>query len=100
MKYCICSNMDELGDYHTKLSQRNTNLIWYHLNVESKSNMNDLFTKQKQAQRHRKQTYGYPRAKGRRRDKSGVWDEQICFTIYKIVNKQGPTDDSKPCNNL
>ena len=32
----------------------------------------NLFMKQKQTQRHRKQTYGYPR--GREGDKLGVWD--------------------------
>ena len=33
----ICSNMDELGDYHTKWtkSDRKTNIIWYHLYEES-----------------------------------------------------------------
>ena len=32
-----------------------------------------LFTKQKQAQRHRKQTYGYQRGKWGR-DKLRIWD--------------------------
>ena len=39
MKYCniaICGNMDGPRDYHTELSQ--TNIIWYHLYVESKKN--------------------------------------------------------------
>ena len=49
----------------------------------------NLFTKQKQTHRHRKQTYGYQRGKGGR-DKSGVWDEHIHTIIYKI-DKQGPT---------
>ena len=34
----------------------------------------NLYTKQKQAHKHSKQTYGYQRGKGRRRDKLGVWD--------------------------
>ena len=35
----------------------------------------DLFTKQEQTHRHRKQTYGYQRGKGwGGRDKLGVWD--------------------------
>lgn len=34
----------------------------------------NLFTKQKQIHRHRKQTYGDQRGKGRGRDKLGVWD--------------------------
>ena len=33
----------------------------------------NLFTKQKQTHRHRKQTYGYQRGK-EGRDKLGVWD--------------------------
>ena len=32
----ICSNMDGLRDDHTKWSQSKTNVIWYHLYVESK----------------------------------------------------------------
>ena len=35
----------------------------------------NLFTKQKQTQRHRKQIYGYQRGQSvRGRDKLGVWD--------------------------
>ena len=49
----------------SEVSQRKTNIIWYHLHVESKkmTQMN-LFTKRKQTHRHRKQTYGYQRGKG------------------------------------
>ena len=50
----------------------------------------NLFMKQKQTHRHRKQTYGYQRAQGRR-DKLEVWDQQIHTTIYKIGKQQGPT---------
>ena len=35
----------------------------------------NLFTKQKETHRHRKQTYGYQRGRGGgQRDKLGVWD--------------------------
>ena len=34
----------------------------------------NLFTKQKQTHRHRKQIYGYQRGKGMETDKFGVWD--------------------------
>ena len=34
----------------------------------------NLFTKQKQTHRHRKQTYGYQRENGGGTDKLGVWD--------------------------
>ena len=47
----------------------------------------NLFTKQKQTHRHRKQTCGYQRGKGMGRDKLGVWDQQIQTTIYEINNK-------------
>ena len=46
----------------------------YHLHVESEKMIQmDLFTKQKQTHRHRKQVYGYQRGKGRS-DKLGTWD--------------------------
>ena len=35
----------------------------------------NLFTKQKQTHRHRKQIYGYKGEKGRGKDKLGVWDK-------------------------
>ena len=36
----------------------------------------NLYIKQKQTHRHRKQIYGYQRGKGKR-DKLGVWDTYI-----------------------
>ena len=50
----------------------------------------NLYIKQKQTHRRRKQTYGYQRGKWRR-DKVGVWDQHKHTTIYKIDNQQGPT---------
>ena len=44
----------------------------------------DLFIKQKQTHRHRKQIYGYQRQKGEK-DKLRVWDQQIQTIIYKIT---------------
>ena len=51
--------MDGPRDNHTKWSQRKTNIIWYHVYVETKiwQKMTYLVTKQKQAHRHREQTY-------------------------------------------
>ena len=58
----------------SELSQRKANSIWYHLYMESKKKIQmNLFTKQKQTHRHRKQTYGYQKGKVGR-DKLGVWD--------------------------
>ena len=51
----------------------------------------NLFAKQKQTHRHRKQTYGYQKGKGVGRDKLGSWDQQIQTTICKIDKQQGPT---------
>ena len=45
----------------------------------------NLFTKQKQTHRHRKQTYLLP--KGEERDKLVVWDLHIHTTIYKTISK-------------
>ena len=43
---------------------RKTNIIRYHLYVESKKMIQmNLFTKQKETHKHRKQTYGYQREK-------------------------------------
>ena len=41
----ICSNMDELRDYHTK-SDRKTDIIWYCLYVESKNKVHKWMYKQ------------------------------------------------------
>ena len=58
--------MDGPRDYHTKWSKsdRERHIIWYHLYVESKKMIQmNLFTKQKQTHRPRKQTYGCQRVK-------------------------------------
>ena len=36
MIIAICSNMDGPKEYHTKRSQTKVDIIWHHLNVESK----------------------------------------------------------------
>ena len=47
-----------------EVSQTKTNIIWYHLYVESKKIIQiNLFTKQKHTHRYRKQTYGCQRGK-------------------------------------
>ena len=51
----------------------------------------NLFTKQKQAYRYQKQTYGCQRGNIVGMDKSGAWDEHTHMTTYKIDNQQGPT---------
>ena len=45
----------------------------------------NLFTKQTQTHRHKKQAYGYQRGNvGGGEDELGVWNEQIQTTIHKI----------------
>ena len=50
----------------------------------------NLFIKQKQTHRHRKQIHGYQRGDWGK-DKLGVWDQHIYTTIYKTDTQQGPT---------
>ena len=82
----ICSNMDGLEIII--LSQAKTNIIWYHLYVESKKkSTNELLfrTKQKQTHSYRKQTYNYQKGMG-----GGInWKFRItrCTLLYKINSK-------------
>ena len=49
----------------SEVSQTKTNIIWYHLYVESKKIIQrNSFTKQKQTNRHRRQSYSYQRGRG------------------------------------
>ena len=59
----------------------------------------NLFTKQKQTHRHRKQTYGQQRGK-LGEDKLGIWDQKIHTTIYKIDKQQGPTMQTRKLQYL
>ena len=51
----------------SEVKQRKTNIIWYHLYVESQKKKMiqvNAYKKQKWTQRHKKQTYSYPKGKG------------------------------------
>ena len=66
----ICSNMCTPRDYHTKWSKSDRERqisygIAYMWNLKKMIQMN-LFTRQKETHRHRKQTYGYWRGWGGR----------------------------------
>ena len=67
--------------------------IAYYVEFERKMTQMNLFIKQKQTHRHRKQTYGYPRGKSSQRDKLGVWE--LTYTqhssICKTDKQQGST---------
>ena len=86
----ICSNMDRPRDYHTKWSKSDKDKYMISLicGIQKVIQMN-LFTKQKQTHRYRKQTYGYQREK-----RGGINLEyginKIQTTIYKIYKQQGP----------
>ena len=59
----------------SEVSQTRTNIIWYQLYVESKKKkmmQMNLFPKQKQTHRHKKQTYDYQRGNVGGRDKLGI----------------------------
>ena len=62
----ICSNMNELRDYHTEWSKsdRERQMLYdiTHMRIWKIIQMN-VFAKQKQAHRHRKQTYGYQKGR-------------------------------------
>ena len=65
----ICSNKDGPADYHTAVSEvsqmEKGSIIWHHLYTESKKMIQmNLFTKQKDIHRLRRQAYGYQRGKG------------------------------------
>ena len=70
-------------------SDRNTNVIWYHLYVESKKNdTNELIYK---TETDLENKHGYQRRNVEMRDKLWVWDWHIHTTIFKIDNQQGST---------
>ena len=58
----------------SEVNQRKTNIIWYHLYVESEKWYKWNYLQNKQTHRHRKQIYGYQRGKVEGRDKLGVRD--------------------------
>ena len=47
----------------------------------------NLFTKQKQTYKHRKQIYGYQKGKDKGSNKLGIWNQQIHTAIYKVNSK-------------
>ena len=58
-----------------EVRQKKTNIIWYHLHVDSKKIIQmNAFTNQKLTHRHWKQAHGYQRQKGEVRDKLRVLD--------------------------
>ena len=87
----ICSNVDGPRDYHTVSELRQTNVIWYHLYVESKkkrNSTNELIYKTETPHRHRrqrKQIYDYQRGKGGGRVN---YECEISINILYTIDKQ------------
>ena len=72
-----------------------------------KNDTNELIYKTVTDSQTQKTNLWLPKGKGggQRRNKLGVWDQQIHTTIYKIDKKQGPTVQHRElysisCNNL
>ena len=57
----------------SEVSQRKTNIIWYHLYVKSEKEYKCIHLKNRNTHRHRKQTYDYQRGMDVG-DKLQVWD--------------------------
>ena len=68
----ICNKLDGCRDYHTKLDREKQILYDITYMWNQKNNTNESTYKTNRL-RHRKQTYGFQRGKGRW-DKLGVWD--------------------------
>ena len=66
----------------SEVSQTKTDIMWCHLYAELKKKMIQMnfFTKQKKSHRHRKETYGYQRGKG----KGGTRRLDLTHTCYYV----------------
>ena len=75
--------------------QKKANTVWYHLYVESKKSTNNIIFAYMQNRNKLTDIEGKfmvtKGERGERRDKLGVWDEQIQTTMYKIGKQQGIT---------
>ena len=80
--YCICSNMDEPRDCHTKWNKAEKDK--YHMVLLAygilKMIQINLFKKQKETHRQGRQTYGYQR---RNEGKGWIRSLRLVDTIYK-----------------
>ena len=83
----ICSNIDRSRNYPTKSVREDKYLMISLICGIKKMIQINLFTKQKQTHRPRKQTYGHQREKVGRRDKLGAWNCHIHTALYKTDNQ-------------
>ena len=65
----------------------------------------NVYAKQKQTHRYRKQTSGYQQVEGRREGQLGVWNQEVQTAIYIIDMQQGYIVQHKElqllsCNNF
>ena len=67
----------------SEINQTKTNTVWYHLYVESKKIIQmNVYAKQKQTHRHRKQTCGYQM--GERKGEGQIRGMKLIDTNYHI----------------
>ena len=81
-----CNTMDATRDYHTKSERERQILYDVTYTWNQTDNTNEIFAKQRQTHRNRKQTSGYQRGrqKGAGTNRGlGLRDENY-YTIYKI----------------
>ena len=72
--------------YEDEVSQRKTNIIWYHLYVESKKWYKWIYLQNRNRVTDVENKLMVTKGEGGgagRRDKLGVWDERMQTTIYK-----------------
>ena len=82
-KKCHCGNMDGSGIYQKEEDQYATVSLTQNLKYDT-----NLFTKQKQTHRHRKQTYGYQRGNGWGRINSEFGFSRSKLLYIKQTNHQ------------
>ena len=70
--------MDGPGDYHTKRSQRKTDITWYHVHTESflKTDTNELIY-ETEALTDLENEFTYTEGKRNGRNSWGVWDGHV-----------------------
>ena len=73
------------------VSQRKTNIIWYHLYVESKIWYKWTYLQKRYRLTDIENKLMVTKGKRKGKDELRVWDQHIHSTIFKIDNQQGPT---------
>ena len=85
----ICSNIDGPGEYHTKWnkSDRKTNILWYHLYVESKKWYNWTYLQNRNRLTELENELMVTMGSTEERNRMGVWDWHVHTVIFKTDNQ-------------